>query len=670
MCKEDSPLNLARRFFWPVSVAIAFLVFLGASSSGNFVRSAYADEGDICEIRGPRVIAEGETYLYTAFLDGTTAHSFTATTDNIIGKSRITSVLNQNFDEDDDDNADEDDNIIYKKITGVNLVDAIYPVDIFDLSDEVVDQLTLVDPSFVVPLNGCGVDPKSLFNRIVADLKLAGVGNDISSSEQAAAVAAIIAAINERELDSFDQLDCTKIGLEAGKAAAGAGAASVEAQQLEDAVTIICRNDFVFDKQTCLDIYAYFNNKVVSTVECQKVDEVFFHEALIIDVTCFDAGTFEITFTDESEDDDSLTIPVVCRGAPDSDSTITVQPNKVEIVPALGSVSHSLVTVTLLTDDEQAAPGFEVDFTVDRCTIEVSGVDTASEYAAARTVFNNYNVNVAQTGADIENSAAAGSAIDSSRNQDTVTSFVNTAGDATVAAAILGCSPGDTGNTVASPGVATITAIIEVDSGQDIVKTINVSVVGPPASVTVSASPTSLRCGEKATITATVLDSIGQNVSEHTRVEAVTNAGGVLGGTGAVAGLAGPVVPISSTVSETFSGKASFYLLTSQQHSGPYEVVVTSGGNGSVTSSLGGVFSTPPVSAQATVSCNVPTVAAPAAPLPTIAAPATGLGTITPPNTGDAGLAQDSRSSWGLFAAVLAIAFGVTGLAGLRSSRR
>ena len=113
------------------------------------------------------------------------------------------------------------------------------------------------------------------------------------------------------------------------------------------------------------------------------------------------------------------------------------------------------------------------------------------------------------------------------------------------------------------------------------------TVIGPPHTLTVAAAPSTLRCGEKATVTATVKDSIGQNVSEHTRVEAVTNAGGVLGGTGAVAGLAGPVVPISSTVAETFNGVATFYLLTSEQHSGPYEVVVTTGGAGAVTTVAG-----------------------------------------------------------------------------------
>jgi hypothetical protein len=338
----------------------------------------------------------------------------------------------------------------------------------------------------------------------------------------------------------------------------------------------------------------------------------------------------------------------------------------------MGSVSHSLITVDLLADDEQAAPGTEVDFTVDRCSIETSGVDTKAEYEAARAIFAAYNVNVAASATAIDSSAAATAAVDGTRQADTTISFEATYGgdDHTVAAAIVGCSPTDTGATVATPGEVTVTAIIAVDDGQDIVRTVKIKVIGPPATLTVAAAPATLRCGEKATITATVKDSIGQNVSEHTRVEAVTNAGGVLGGTGAVAGLAGPVVPISSTVAETFNGVATFYLLTSEAHSGPYEVVVTTGGAGAVTTSLGGVFSTAPISAQATVACTIPTVAAPVAPAPSVTAPRTGQG-ITPPNTGDAGLVStDGSTSWTLFAAAGAVAFAVAGLAALKFARK
>src|SRR5687768_11519302 len=114
MCKEDSPLILVRRLFWPASVAIAFLIAMAAIGSTNLVRPASAEEGDICKIVGPTVIAEGETYLYLAVLDDHTRHNFSASTDNITGRSRITSVLAE-----DEDNNNE---LVYTKITGSNLV--------------------------------------------------------------------------------------------------------------------------------------------------------------------------------------------------------------------------------------------------------------------------------------------------------------------------------------------------------------------------------------------------------------------------------------------------------------------------------------------------------------------------------------------------------------------
>jgi hypothetical protein len=221
----------------------------------------------------------------------------------------------------------------------------------------------------------------------------------------------------------------------------------------------------------------------------------------------------------------------------------------------------------------------------------------------------------------------------------------------------------------------TVTAIVEQDGADDIF-TAKITLVGPPATITVNASPAELRCGEKAQIDVVVKDSIGQNVSDHTQIEAVTNAGGVLGGTGAVIGFAGPVVPISSTVAETFGGTTTFFLLTSEQHSGPYEVVVTTGGaNVTAATNLGGLFSSPPISVQTTVRCSIPVVAAaaPVAPVPTVTAPRTGdlgTGTIRPPSTGGAGLADSSSSSWALVAIAGVVVFSLAGLATVKVSRR
>ncbi len=46
-----------------------------------------------------------------------------------------------------------------------------------------------------------------------------------------------------------------------------------------------------------------------------------------------------------------------------------------------------------------------------------------------------------------------------------------------------------------------------------------VKVIGPPAKIIVDASPATLRCGEKSTITVTVKDSAGQNVQDHINVQ-------------------------------------------------------------------------------------------------------------------------------------------------------
>lgn len=45
-----------------------------------------------------------------------------------------------------------------------------------------------------------------------------------------------------------------------------------------------------------------------------------------------------------------------------------------------------------------------------------------------------------------------------------------------------------------------------------------VKIAGPPEKITVTATPNTIRCGEKSTITVTVKDSVGQNVADHTKI--------------------------------------------------------------------------------------------------------------------------------------------------------
>jgi hypothetical protein len=403
----------------------------------------------------------------------------------------------------------------------------------------------------------------------------------------------------------------------------------------------------------------------------------------------FAETTITITSSDAEagSPNDIVQFDVTCLGEVD-ELTITARPTTVEIVPARSNTSHSFIDVLLEDEDgNPVASGIEVDFTTTKCSIETAGVNTSGERTNASLHTLGLNTANPASFVEWEFSDEADEPVDTgiptlTRQADSADSFQTTTG--TRASAILGCNPVDAPG--ATPGVATVTACVEV-TGPDICVSVDVTVIGPPASITVAASPTNVRCGEKSTITATVKDSIGQNVSDHTRVEFITNLGGVLAGQGAVAGFAGPVVPISSSVGDTFGGVSTAFLLTSESHSGPYEVVATSGGTAafdfhgdldilqgatslieSVPGSnvLGGIFSTPPVSAQVTVTCNIP--APTAAPAPTVTAPRTGTG-IVPPSTGDAGLAGSS-SSWTLFAIGGLAAFALAGLATFRFARR
>ena len=384
----------------------------------------------------------------------------------------------------------------------------------------------------------------------------------------------------------------------------------------------------------------------------------------------------------------------MCKG-PADEIEVSVDPDSVEIVPAVGNTAHALITVELW--DEWGGPPLpdaEVQYDVDNCGLETATVSDGDEFDDAEDLLDampaSYHAwyHFANDGADPDDSELAKGLIEFEDSDDDLP-------ESGISAAIFHADFGGTGHSGedCDPGVATVTIIVDVIGDKDLVETVEITIVGPPAAVTVEASPTSVVCGEKSTIVATVVDSIGQPVSDHTVVEAITNAGGVLGGTGAVAAFGGPVVPISSTIAGTFGSDATMFLITSESHSGPYEVIVTTGGTApgfffslggggsnfnfnldietavdtTAFSLLGGLFSTAPISAQVTVECSIQ---APA-PAPTIVAPDTGTGTITPPSTGDAGLLAGSNgSSWSLFAIGGMVAFALAGLATLGFARR
>ena len=330
---------------------------------------------------------------------------------------------------------------------------------------------------------------------------------------------------------------------------------------------------------------------------------------VLVLVDCDDLGTIEISFVNEEDDDDAQSLEIDCRGEQVS-GDISASPSTVEIIPQLGSTDTSTITVELFDDNGQATmPGSEVLFLTDNC----------------------------------------GFADNSGKDLINVETTYDSDDDETTAAVDLDCSDAST----ATPGTANVTAIIE-RSGSDIVLNTTVTVVGPPVAngITVVASPEDgLVCGEKATIVVTVLDAAGQFVSDNTPLSIVTNFGGVLGGTGAVALGGGLVTPLSSTVAMTNGGSATFFLITSDTHEGNYEVLVSTG---NLVSTEGGIvaISSAPITTQVSVDCSAPTPP----PAPTITAPSTGGG-ITPPSTGDAGLASTSGNSWMLLAMAGALAF-------------
>jgi hypothetical protein len=590
---------MLRKAMWPAALAATFIVFLGAMGQAS-VKPAAAFPGDICAILGPTTIEIGETELYRIHIeDPDEGELVVVDIDDNEGDADITSVAETS----DDYEEGEFGNSIGDLSIGL-------PND-GDWDDDFLEDLQ-DDWEFTLDPTICGATTAQILDD--ADLGAAGG----SAAEQAAFATSL-----EAELAAGES--CSDAAAEAALDAQAAGATVAETDLMVGALT---------------------------DVNC-GIDGVGF-----VDITCNRSGEFEISVFDSIEQDNAMHITVVCLGEPDK-GVLTPNPAIVEIVPAPGSVAHSLLTFLVTDDDadddtEQSFPGFEVDWSTDRCVIQ--GL-TAEEYAKLRPLFAARVSFDPATSDAIDAALTAHGGLSATDTSDTFVFDPPGTGDLqTIAAAVLHC---ENSNTV-TPGVATVRATID-EEGPDVTATATVTVVGPPAFITLSAAPTTVICGEKSTITVKVTDAIGQNVSDHTVVELVTNFGGVLGGTGGTLGFpgVGAVNPLSSAAAETFNGVAVAYLLTSTEHVGAYEVVAAAGG------SLSGAFSTSVVTSQVTVTCSLP--AAPVA--PTVTAPVTGTGSITPPNTGDAGLASSSSNAM-LFVIVGAAAFGLAGIASVSYARR
>jgi hypothetical protein len=381
-----------------------------------------------------------------------------------------------------------------------------------------------------------------------------------------------------------------------------------------------------------------------------------------------------------------------CYGEPDS-VTVTAKPTKVEIVPAVGSVAHSEISIVASSNSLPIDPlDTEIDVSVPKCAIE-AGLDDPDTTPLADSTFDKdegYDWTLG-TLADW-NDIYYGDRGDVARSYENALHTQTTVDNIWFHADWNACTPGD----------VVVTVTVEVDNGPDITKTVTINVVGPAAFITATASPSSVVCGEKSTITVKVTDSIGQNVSDNTQVELITNWGGVIGGTGATLGFpgTGPVNPLASSAAATYNGVAIAYLITSDTHVGSYEVVAAAGGTTGLynvapnatyndtyypysgeyyndndpytrhSDPNGGntlLYTGAPVTSQVTVTCSMPAAAA-----PSVTAPNTGTGTgsITPPNTGDAGLASSSQGSSMYLVIAGAVAFVLAGIASVSYARR
>jgi hypothetical protein len=656
-------------------VALAAFLIIGAFTAPK------ADAGDVVAICGPDIINEGDTVIYVAQLDSVDVEDVVEIDLNdVVGDSNITSELRFDDEEDDDwsyqeldDQTDflnevevfvfdDDDNFTFNEEEDEVLVE-----DVEDLFDEIAD-LADVD-LFSLFMEECGEDEEGFADDVLQAIldcidgspdvsvdcdddwtesdegpedETFPVDRDITPRDIAEMIAELI--LDDNELI----FDCTDLHDEIEDWLSSEGVSANIAEDIADDIRELCLGGDFFG-----DVAGF----------------------VLIDVTCDDAGEFDLSFEPLQDDSEPGQIEVQCVGDVD-EAEIEANPTTIEIIPARGSTFASLVTLNLLDGNGDASgSGTTVIWQTDRCELSADGLvpdeddPDANMISEALDVFSEFNRNNDSTSAAIN---AFGMDLDQETDdlvEEEAFTLEEDAGDFdegdVISAVILDCSATST-----APGIARVTACIDVDDGNDICETANVTVVGPPvAPVVLTTDQTNVRCGERVQITATIKDAAGQNVSDHTVVEAATNAGGVLGGTGAIAAEAGLVSPVSSSVGETVNGVATFWLITSELHQGTYTVIVTTGGGGAIAS--GGLFSTAPVSGSVTVTCGGPTTTAPTAPSPasTVRAPSTGQG-ITPPSTGDAGLADASGSSWALFVIAGLTVFALAGVASLKAVRR
>jgi hypothetical protein len=380
---EDIALSLIRKVMWPAAVAAGFLVFLGAIGHGG-VGTAFASAGDLCQIDGPyiqdingdalglsenKVMFVGQQALLLARTENNTGRveEYDVDLDDEIGDSDIVVIAEDDspWQLDDEPGTDQVDGNAVIQLSNADEPDVQQSekYGTFDdndtgeetLDEDIEDILADFEDDFGLEFLGdvCGSDTIEELLEDCIDLGTWGEGGspvgDHACDERAwsnldddeddldvrdiAKLIADLVADGEVECDDIAQaVDREIIGL-----------SNDDEDKIVDDIFDLCAGTAIDATEDCefADETDEDNDEdELGFLSCEFVD-TWWDDFSPIVVECIRPGIFEVTFTEDDDPDQFLTIEITCLGDAASDSTIAVRPNKVEIIPAMGSVSHS-----------------------------------------------------------------------------------------------------------------------------------------------------------------------------------------------------------------------------------------------------------------------------------------------------------------------------------------
>ena len=295
------------------------------------------------------------------------------------------------------------------------------------------------------------------------------------------------------------------------------------------------------------------------------------------------------------------------------------------VVTALKTTVETL-SATDACDDIAITDGLDANADVDKVLLIATVTDSEdTDLARVGVTWESDDTDVLDLAED-ERAAGGGSAPTAAGSVDTTTG-VSVDDDGTVVAAAVFCGQDD-------PGTATVTAEFDqtsITGGQAEDDSVEITVVGEPASVALTASPAAIPCDGSATstVSATVTDADGNNVADGTSVNFSVVA----------LGTANPVN------ADTAAGVATSVITPLSGATAGVTVVVSAG------------------DAQASIRIDcLLSLLTPTAPPPAVSpTPPTGIGG---PDTGNGGyLGQDSSSGFPMWTLV-ALALGSLALFG------